>query len=177
MSIRDRAAFCGLLLACVLGGLVARVAPVAAQQPAPRAPDFNPRLLAFVQAVDMADADSELTKKFKERHNTAVELLKAQIQEYKSGVRDLSAVLEAARLVVQSKLDLASDDPGRLAVYQDVLEVAKMIEDRLAALYESGIGPVSEYRRAQIARLNVEIEILKLKESMSAPAESAPVQP
>ena len=95
-----------------------------------------------------------------------MDLLKAQIQEYKSGVRDLSAVLEAARLVVQSKLDLASDDPGRLAIYQDVLDVAKMIEDRLAALYESGIGPVSEY--AARSRLSVEIEILKLKESMSA---------
>ena len=177
MSIHHRAAFCGLLLVCGLGGLVACSVPVAAQEPAPRSADFNPRLLAFVQTVEIADADRELTRKLKERHNAAVDLLKARIQEYKSGVRDLSAVLEAAQLVVQSKLDLASDDPGRLAIYQDVLEVAKMIEDRLAALYESGIGPVSEYRRAQIARLNVEIEILKLKESMSAPAESAPVQP
>lgn len=179
MSSRNCASFGGILLACGLACVVISGQVVVGQESTStsEAPEVNSRVLAFLQPVEFADDDSELVKKLKERQNAAVELLKTHVQEYRSGVRDVSAVLEAARFVTESKLDLASDNQARLAVYQERLELAKMIEDRLGALYEAGIGSVSGYRRAQVDRMNIEVEILKLKQAMSESAGSAPAQP
>jgi hypothetical protein len=168
-------------LCFLLGGLTAGLPHARAADPdapAPPKPDagggseaVSPRILAFVKPIDLAAGDDELTRKLKERHNVAANLLEIRAEEYKRGVRDLSPVLEAARLVVEAKLDLAGDDQARLAVLEQSLEVARLIEARLKTMHEAGLGARSDYCRAQLARLNVEVEILKAKRA------AAPKQP
>src|SRR5262245_2661145 len=62
------------------------------------AQDVDPKILAFIKPVEIAEADSPLQKKLKERHNVAVRLLDERVNEYKKGVRDATQVFDAARL-------------------------------------------------------------------------------
>ena len=121
--------------------------------------------MAFVKPTAEAESDDELTKKLKERHNVAASLLEARVEEYKRGVIQLALVLEAARLVVEAKLDLAQDDAARLAVFQDALEVAKLIEGHQQGMFDAGVGSKSDFLRARLARVAIEVQILKAKQA------------
>lgn len=149
------------------------VAPAPAQttdQPAPgdqqvpaERPTISPRVAEFVKAVAESPDDDEFVKKLKERHNVAVKLFEARIAEYRRNVGDLLQVLDAARLVIEAKLDLAPDRDAQLEVYQQAHEVAHMVEAHFQKLRDAGLGAASDLERAKLARLNVEIQILKLK--------------
>jgi len=126
----------------------------------------NPKVLEFIKPVDADDADDELLRKMKERHNVAVKLLASRVAEYRTNVGNLATVLDAARSVIDAKLDLAADREAQLAVYESALEVAKLIEQHYQALLTAGLGTVSDSQRAQLARVTVEVQILKLKRQL-----------
>ena len=123
----------------------------------------QPQDLAFLKPVEVAAEDSELQKKLKERHNVAVALLQERISEYKKGTRDLSLVFEAAKLTADAKLDLADKPEARIAVLEQTLEVAKLVEDHLQQQIKKGFGSKGDLERARFARLSVEIELLRAK--------------
>jgi len=150
-------------IAIGLAGLLFGVCWAAGQKTDTKQPEVNERVLAFIKPVEIADADDELTKKLKERHNVAASLLDARVQAYNSGVSDLSQVLESGRMVADSKYDLAQDDNARLAVLDETLEIAKLIESHQQAKSDANIGSRSYFQRARLARLNIEVQILKLK--------------
>jgi hypothetical protein len=135
----------------------------AAQAPAD-AVGVNPEILAFLKPVAIADGDSELKKKLKERHNVAVKLLEERVTEYKKGVRDISPVFEAARLTAEAKLDLAENAEARTAVLQQLLDVAKLIEGNVAQQLAKGFGSKADLERARYARLTLEVELLRAKQ-------------
>ena len=49
------------------------------------------------------------------------------------------------------------------AVHQDALEVARLIEQHFQKLRDAGLGAPSDLQRAQLARLSIEVQILKFK--------------
>ena len=151
-----------------LASLLIGISWAVAQRTDTKIPEVNERVLAFLKPVEAADADDELTKKLKERHNVATTLLDARVQEYKSGFSDLSQVLEAGKLVADAKLELAQDDNARLSVLDETLEIAKLIESHQQAKADANLGSRSDFQRARLARLNIEVQILKLKRAGAA---------
>lgn len=143
----------------IFGSLVLRTPSASAQPTA--VPEVNPKLLAFVKPVDIAGTDSELRKKQKEKHNVAVQLLEDRVNDYKKGIRDVNSVYEAARIVADAKVDLAENQQARAAVLGEVVEVAKLFESRLEEQLKKGFGSKSDLARARLARLTVEIELLR----------------
>jgi hypothetical protein len=136
---------------------------VAAQTPV-EAPGVNPKILAFLKPVAIAEGDSELQKKLKERHNVAVKMLKERVNEYEKGVRDLRPVFEAARLTADAKLDLAQNAEARTAVLKQLLDVTKLVESNLAQQLARGFGSQADLERARYDRLTLEIELLRAKQ-------------
>jgi hypothetical protein len=140
----------------------ATVGRTAAQDPA-AAPGVSPEILAFLKPVTIAEGDSELQKKLRERHNVAVKLLEERINEYKKGVRDISPVFEAARLTAEAKLDLAENAEARTAALKQLLDVAKLIESNLAQQLAKGFGSKADLEQARYGRLTLEVELLRPK--------------
>jgi outer membrane protein TolC len=135
-----------------------------AAQPPADAPELPPQVRAFVTPLTIEPVDSELLKKQKERHTSAVKLLEGRVDEYKRGIRDFSAVFEAARFVAEVKLELADTDQKKVAVLEETLELAKLIEQRLQQQLDKGFGSQTDLEQARYARLSVEAEILKAKQ-------------
>ena len=133
-----------------------------AQTPAD-APKVSPEILAFLKPVAIAEGDSELQKKLKERHNVAVKLLEERVSEYKKGVRDMGPVFEAARLTAEAKLDLAENAEARTAVLKQLIDVAKLIESNLAQQLAKGFGSKADLEQARYGRLTLEVELLRPK--------------
>lgn len=133
-------------------------------QPPAGPPEVSPKILAFLKPVEIAEGDSELQKKLKERHNVAVKLLEERVNEYKKGVRDVSPVFEAARLTAEAKLDLSEGAEARTAVLEQLLDVAKLIESHLQQQLTKGFGSKADLERARYARLTLEVELLRTKQ-------------
>jgi outer membrane protein TolC len=125
-------------------------------------PGIDQRILDFLKPAPVQG--DELRRKLAERHNAAVDLLEARADAYKKGVHDINPVLDAARLVVDAKLDLAENEQARERVLQDTLALAQLIEDRTQELLKKGIGSKADYQRARLGRLTVEVQILKAKQ-------------
>jgi hypothetical protein len=143
--------------------LASRLPSTSVAQPPAGTPEVNPKILAFLKPVEIPEGDSELQKKLKERHNVAVKLLDERVNEYKKGVRDVSAVFEAARLTADAKLELAESKEARAEVLEQVLDIAKLIESHLEQQLKKGFGSKSDLERARLARLTVEVELLRAK--------------
>jgi len=133
------------------------------QKPA-GSPEISPKILAFLKPVEPAAGDSELQQKLKERHNAAVKLLEERINEYKKGVRDISAVFEAGRLAADAKLDLDPSPKARIAVLEQTLDAARELEASLQVQLDKGFGSKGDLQRARLARLSVEVDLLKAKQ-------------
>jgi len=123
-------------------------------------------ILAFLKPVEIAEGDSELQKKLKERHNVAVKMLEGRINEYKRGVRDFSSVFEIARLAADAKLDLAENEEARIAVLQKLVNLAKGTENNLAQQLAKGFGSKADFERSQYARLTLEVDLLRAKQKL-----------
>ena len=139
------------------------VGRTAAQTPAD-APGVSPEILAFLKPVAIAEGDSELQKKQKERHNVAVKMLEERVNEYLKGVRDLNSVSVAARLTAEAKLDLAGNAEARIAVLNQLLDVMKLSENHLVQQLAKGFGSKADLERARYARLTLEVELLRAKQ-------------
>jgi hypothetical protein len=133
-------------------------------QPPVGAPELPPSIQAFIKPLEAAPGDSELLKKFKERHNTGVRLLEERVKEYKNGTRDMSPVFEAAKLVVEAKMDMAENAKAKVAVLEQTLDLATLFEKRLQEQLDKGFGSHGDLERARYARLTVEVELLKAKQ-------------
>jgi hypothetical protein len=134
-----------------------------AAQPPAGAAEVSPKILAFLKPVEIAEGDSELQKKLKERHNVGVKLLEERVNEYKKGVRDIGPVFEAARLTAEAKLDLAEGAEARTAVLEQLLDVAKPIESHLQQQFAKGFGSKVDLEWTRYARLTLEVELLRAK--------------
>lgn len=136
-------------------------------KPSPKVPAraaLDSKIEAFVKPIDAAAGDSDLRKKLKERHNSAAKLLELRIADYRKGLRDLSAVFEAARLTADSKMDLAENADQRTKVLEEGLELSKEFEAFLQKQVDGGVGSKAELERARFARLSIEVQLLKARQ-------------
>src|SRR5688572_1011617 len=131
------------------------VVPSVVAQPPGQTAQVDPKILAFLKPVEIPDGDGPLQKKLKERHNVAVKLLEERVNEYKKGIRDASGVFEAARLAGEAKLDLAEGKDARIGVFEQLLEIAQLVENQLQEQLKKGFGARSDLERARLARLNL----------------------
>ena len=143
---------------------VAPRSPGQPSEPAAEVPALNPKLLSFVKPLDVASGDSELTKKLKERHNSAAALLDERVKEYQKGTRDINSVYEAARLTMEAKMDLASGSAAKTEVLEKGLEVAKLVEAHLQQQLAHGFGSKADLERARYGRLSLEVDLLRAKQ-------------
>lgn len=126
--------------------------------------EVDPAVAAFLQSIEPSTENDPLRQRLIERHNTAVRLLQAHIERYRTGVADASAIFEAAREVADAKMGLARDAPERLAIAREVLEVSRAVESRVEKQWKAGLGPEINLLRARLARETAEIELLKLQQ-------------
>jgi hypothetical protein len=132
-------------------------------QPPGRADEIPPKVQAFIELAKPTEGDSTLRKLQKERHNAAVRMLQERIEEYQKEIRDITYVFEAAKLVAEAKLALAETQAERVAVLEQTLEVARLIESRLKERLERGLGSRADFELATYSRLSVEIRLLEEK--------------
>ena len=106
----------------------------------------------------------ELAMALKERHNSAVTLLKERLYEYEKGIRDINPVYEAGRFVADAKLDLADDADAKVKILEHTLKVAELAEAYLKQLSEKGLGSKADLERAHYGSLNVKVQLLQAKQ-------------
>jgi len=154
-----------IIAAAILAGSLATLA-IAQRAPttAPGKAAIDATFQSLVEIVPANPADSELQTKLKERHNAAAKLLGFRLEEYHRGMRDLNGVLEAARLAVDTKLDLAATPQERQRILEQTVEVAKSFEQVTERQVKMGVAPNSDLERARFARLSAEVELLKAKQ-------------
>ena len=163
-----------LALIVALHGETFRVVRAAAPSSPTTAPalaparEIDPAITTFLTPIDADSQDDALRQKLKERHNTAVELLKLQIDRYRSGVADASGVFETAREVADAKMSLARTPTEREAVARQVLDEARSVEARLEKQVKAGLGLEVNWIRAKLAREHAEIELLRLQQAAAA---------
>ena len=114
--------------------------------------------------------EDELVRLLKARHNIALEGLKESYRDFSKHVVQTDVVFDAARRLVDSRLDLASTSAEKLEVYDQVhailLELEGIYKQRTKALG----GGESDLIRIQFARLTAEVDMLKTKRAaMQAP--------
>jgi hypothetical protein len=159
--------------ASLLGTLTVFASAQPAPTTAPGKAAIDATFQSLVEIVPADPADSELQAKLKERHNAAAKLLGFRLEEYHRGMRDMSGVLEAARLAVDTKLDLAATAQERQRILEQTVEVAKSFEQVTERQVKMGVAPNSDLERARFARLSAEVMLLKAKQP-PATTQSAP---
>jgi hypothetical protein len=153
-------AICALVL--VAGHVAVNGLTVGAQAPGEK--PLDPKFNAFMERMEIADGDGNLQKKLKERHNAAVAVLSARVKEYQRGVKDQMSVLDAARLVVNAKVDMAEDQKALLAALQQSLEIAQLNEDFAQRQIDRKFGDVADLEFARYLRLTVEVDLIKAQQ-------------
>ena len=73
------------------------------------------------------------------------------------------SLLEAARFVADAKLDLADTAESRVEALELTLKIAMLVEKVLQDQVDKGFGSKGDLARAKLARLSVEVELLKAK--------------
>ena len=136
----------------------------------PAAHEIDPVITEFVKPLEAAAGEDDLRKKYKERHNTLVHILKLRIEGYRKGLNDAAPIFDAVEMVAEAKMNLAQNDQEREATARQLLEVTKFVEDRAQKQLKAGFGSEIDVDRAGVLRENAEIELLKLKSHSSAPA-------
>jgi hypothetical protein len=130
--------------------------------------DMDSAVAAFLQPSTPAPGDDALRQKMKERYDAAVRLLQLRVEAHRKGLSDTSSVFEAARVVAEAKLDLAQNTDERKAVLDPLVNILKVVEDRMQKELSSGFGSESDLQRAKLARLTAEVELLKLSQNGAA---------
>lgn len=139
--------------------------PVFAQ---PAEPKFDKLTLANVGAVKPAPADANDTptrKLQKEAYNARLAQLQAIVQQHQKGVTGRAEIGVAVRRLAFAEADLF-DHPAAgvrwLELWDDVLADQERLTRQLLA---RGTGSEDDYLTVQLARINVRLEILRLKEA------------
>jgi outer membrane protein TolC len=99
----------------------------------------------------------------KERLAAATEIYNSSLERMKVGVASPGEVHEARRAMLRAQLDLCESDKERVAVMEQCVEGAKEQEKIFRALINAGLLPPIDARKAEISRLEAEIELERMK--------------
>jgi hypothetical protein len=151
-------------------------ATAAPAQDEPGVAQLGERFMRLINSKPLragADED-ELVKLLKARHNIALEGLKESYRDFSKHVVQTDVVFDAARRLVDTRLDLASTSAEKLEVYDQVhailLELETIYKQRTKMLG----GGESDLIRIQFARLTTEVDMLKTKRAAMKTSKASP---
>jgi hypothetical protein len=116
-----------------------------------------------------ASGDDAVKKLLKDRYNTALDLLKVQIERFEAGHANVSASLfvDAMDQVLRARRELTDKPADLLPLLELRFELARNAETRAEAQYRSGfIGPAG-IPAARIVRIDAEIDLLRMQKRAS----------
>jgi len=140
--------------------------PVRSQQP----PQDQEKLPSIFPAKprEPAAGDDELRKLLIARYNSAVNELKMRFQRYEFGQSSLDFMLETARRVADSELELSDKPADQILVCQKLFQFAKDVEKLTESQFRTGIAGTGNVEFARYWRLDAEIKLLKAKRKVAA---------
>lgn len=113
--------------------------------------------------------DDAIRELLKERYNTALVLLKMQLERFEAGRENSTAISFEASMdqVVRAKREL-TDKPAELIPLLEMrFELAREVERLTTLLHEAGRIDPDAAPVSKIARINAEIELLRMKKRAS----------
>src|SRR5262249_20172181 len=161
--VRRRSMFVdGLLvvpaIACVLA---LAVRPTTGQPPA--SPEEKLPAILTPEPMKAAPGDDELRKLLIARYNAAVAEMQARYREFLAGRSSLDSMIEPARHLMDSQLEVTEKPADQIAVREKYLELMKGFEKLQQARFEAARIPTSEVESARYLRLDAEVQLLKAK--------------
>jgi outer membrane protein TolC len=114
-------------------------------------------------AQDDADTSAKLESLLRERRDTLRQLVQVVGVHYRDGRTTEDAVVCANNRLLEAELDLLTAKAERIAVYEQLVENMRRLEEVAAARHEVGVGSIEEVLAAKAARLRAEIELVRMK--------------
>jgi outer membrane protein TolC len=133
--------------------------------------DKQEELPALLKAepLEQAPADNELQKLLKDRYNAALKATQASTKDYLAGRGTLDLVLEQAKQLLTSELQLTDVPREQASALEKHLQLAQYIEKVCKVRYEAGKLSSADYERARYFRLDTEIQLLRAKQQAESP--------
>ncbi|MEQ8786387.1 MAG: TolC family protein [Pirellulaceae bacterium] len=113
---------------------------------------------------EVEDDSIEMAAAVQQLRETARKLVDLQAQAYRSGEAGFEQLLHAQRQLLEVELELAKTNADRVEILSKQLELAKKAEELATARFKNGDAPSSEILQARIARLRIEVALLKERE-------------
>jgi hypothetical protein len=137
---------------------------------APRAVAEDDKTPAVLDAKPMepTKGDDELHKLLKERYNAALEEVQVRYKQILAGTSNLDELARAGRRLLHARLELCEKAPERVPVYEQQLELARMVEKIQKARHDAGQVSVADWDHARYERLDLEIQLLHAKKAAGA---------
>jgi hypothetical protein len=109
------------------------------------------------QEIEIRKFDDSRQKLLKERYNTAVQEYLAAGEHYRNGTGSIDLIFSASQHLRESKLALVLTQPERVSAYEELLQLAKMVEDSARQRLEGGAGTKLDWLRAKYERMNAQL--------------------
>jgi hypothetical protein len=120
--------------------------------------------------MEAAKGDDELHKLMKERYNAALEEVRVRFKQFLNGIGNPNELGHAGRRLLHARLELCEKAAERVPVYEQHLELARMVEKIQKARHDAGQASVADWDQARVERLDVEIQLLRAKKAADAKA-------
>jgi hypothetical protein len=111
--------------------------------------------------------DDAVQKLMKERYNTALVLLEARLKQFSAGRVTASALEEGLDQVLRARMGLTDKPADLIPLLELRFELAREVEKAAEANFEAGRSDGDVPPAAKIARINAEIDLLRMKKRAS----------
>jgi len=151
----------------VVAGLLAPAAPGLAQQPAPKSdPASDLTKLLAIKPFEVGDSDAPLLKLQKERFNARLEAARLQVQAVRVGALNTQQLSELLAVLASNAVDVEQKPADKVKWMEMRVGLLKGQEEMARRRVEAGAENASASLLAKAARIDAEIDLLKLKESL-----------
>jgi outer membrane protein TolC len=110
-----------------------------------------------------ARADDAVQSLLKERLKVLQEIAELRTTAFEAGQVGMTAVLAAQREVTLAKIELAAALAERVAAREELVAIAKRMEETTAARYEASVASRVEVLEAKAFRLRAEADLAREK--------------
>jgi hypothetical protein len=118
---------------------------------------------AFVaeHRLKIADSDDALTKLLKERYNEGQQELRNRYVYWLQGEESLPQVYDAARRVIEARLEVGEPGVDKMAVIKEKLVFAKLVEKQAEKISRKSTRQAADGYCARYFRANTELELIR----------------
>jgi hypothetical protein len=154
----------------LLTTLLAAAAPARGQDPADEKNWLNEETWpAFVahRRLEVNEKDDNLTKLLKERHNAGQRELRSRYVYWLQGAETLPQVYEAARRVIEARLEAEGPAADRLAILKERADFARVVEKQAKALRKkhNRAQQIADMEAAEYFRADAEVALLRAEKA------------